>query len=112
MAVVAAPNRFALASGLFVSGLLVFTSAAATESPAVPARLGLCASCHGESGRALMKGTPHLAGQDVEYLKSALAAYKSGARDVAVMRAAVGALTATELDELANWYARQSPPLP
>jgi cytochrome c553 len=87
--------------------VLVFASAAVAQTPAKPARLGLCASCHGESGRALMKGTPHLAGQDLDYLKSALAAYRSGARDVAVMRAAVGALSLAELDDLAAWYAAQ-----
>lgn len=86
---------------------LVFASAAVAQTPAKPARLGLCASCHGESGRALMKGTPHLAGQDLDYLKSALAAYRSGTRDVAVMRAAVGALSPAELDDLAAWYAAQ-----
>lgn len=59
-----------------------------------------------------MKGTPHLAGQDLDYLKSALAAYKSGARDVAVMRAAVGAVSVAELDELAAWFAAQSPAPP
>ncbi|HSX61971.1 MAG TPA: c-type cytochrome [Tahibacter sp.] len=90
----------------------VLASAATAQPPAKPARLGLCASCHGESGRALMKGTPHLAGQDLEYLKTALAAYRSGARDVAVMRAAVGALTPAELDELAAWYAAQPPAPP
>jgi len=87
--------------------LFAFASAAVAQTPARPARLGLCASCHGESGRALMKGTPHLAGQDLDYLKSALAAYKSGARDVAVMRAAVGAVSLAELDELAAWFSAQ-----
>jgi len=87
---------------------LFAASAAVAEAPSRPARLGLCASCHGESGRSAIKGTPHLAGQDLDYLKSALAAYRSGARDVAVMRAAVGALTPAELDELAAWFAAQA----
>ena len=87
---------------------LFAASAAIAEAPARPTRLGLCASCHGESGRSAIKGTPHLAGQDLDYLKSALAAYRSGARDVAVMRAAVGALTPAELDELAVWFAAQA----
>lgn len=82
---------------------------AQAQAPAKPARLGLCAACHGESGRAPIKGTPHLAGQDLDYLKSALAAYRSGTRDVAVMRAAVGALSQAELDQLAAWYAQQPP---
>ena len=89
--------------------LSLFASLAAAQAPEKPARLGLCASCHGERGRAIMKGTPHLAGQDLDYLKTALAAYRSGARDVAVMRAAVGALSVAELDALAAWYAAQVP---
>ena len=87
---------------------LTAAAAARAESPAKPARLGLCAACHGEDGLARMKATPHLAGQDLDYLKLALAAYRSGARDVPVMRAAVGALTQAELDELAVWYAAQA----
>jgi cytochrome c553 len=87
---------------------LSVASAAVAEAPSRPARLGLCASCHGENGRSAIKGTPHLAGQDLDYLKSALAAYRSGARDVAVMRAAVGALTPAELDALAAWFAAQA----
>lgn len=102
----------AAALSLAVLGPFVLASAAFAQTPAKPARLGLCAACHGESGRALMKGTPHLAGQDLDYLKTALAAYRSGARDVAVMRAAVGALTADELDALAAWYAAQPPAPP
>lgn len=89
--------------------LSLFASLAVAQTPEKPARLGLCASCHGESGRAVMKGMPHLAGQDLDYLKTSLAAYRSGARDVAVMRAAVGALSVAELDALAAWYAAQSP---
>ncbi|UXI68855.1 c-type cytochrome [Tahibacter amnicola] len=97
---------------IFLVALAVFGTCAATaqadEVPR-PARLGLCASCHGEDGRSTQSGTPHLAGQDLEYLKTALAAYRSGQRDVAVMRAAVGALTPSELDALAAWYAARPP---
>jgi cytochrome c553 len=98
---------FAVLAVLAVPSL--FIAPAAAQNPARPARLGLCASCHGESGRSPLKGTPHLAGQDLDYLKSALAAYRSGARDVAVMRAAVGALSQSDLDALAAWYAAQPP---
>jgi len=71
-----------------------------------PQRLGLCASCHGENGRAAMPGTPHLAGQNLEYLRSAISQYRSGARDVAAMRAATGMLSATELEQVLQWYAQ------
>lgn len=92
--------------------LTLCASLASAQAPQKPARLGLCASCHGDTGRAPIRGMPHLAGQDLDYLKAALAAYRSGARDVAVMRAALGALTQAELDELAAWYAAQAPAAP
>lgn len=96
-----------LAQAAVAAALLLAAPLVLAQSPARPARLGLCAACHGESGRSAIKGTPHLAAQDLEYLKTALAAYRSGARDVAVMRAAVGALSQKDLDELAAWYAAQ-----
>jgi cytochrome c553 len=70
-----------------------------------PARLGLCAACHGADGHARIPGAPNLAGQNYTYLMNALHAYKSGARDVAVMRAATGPLSEAELQLLAHWYA-------
>jgi cytochrome c553 len=91
---------------------LFCASSYAAELPPKPARLGLCAACHGESGQAVAADAPHLAGQKQAYLRQALAAYRSGARDVAVMRAAVGALGESDLDQLATWYAAQSPGAP
>ena len=76
-----------------------------------PARLGLCASCHGEDGRALAPVTPNLAGQNLDYLRSAVLQYQSGARDVPMMRAALGMLGAADLERVLAWYA-QVPALP
>lgn len=87
---------------LFFTLALIATSAIA-ETP--PARLGLCAACHGTDGRARIPGAPNLAGQNYQYLLNALHAYKSGAREVAVMRAAIGPLSETELQQLARWYS-------
>lgn len=77
-----------------------------------PQRLGLCAACHGERGIATGKTIPNLAGQNLDYLRNALAQYQSGARDVAAMRAATGMLNATELDQMLRWYAVQQPAAP
>jgi cytochrome c553 len=85
---------------------LLATWLATTASAAPPpARLGLCAACHGADGRARIPGAPNLAGQNYQYLMSALHAYRSGARDVAVMRAAIGPLSETDLQQLAHWFA-------
>ncbi|HVB84292.1 MAG TPA: c-type cytochrome [Rhodanobacteraceae bacterium] len=83
------------------------TPVAAPMAP--PTRLGLCAACHGNDGIATLPGVPNLAGQRLDYLRQALADYRSGRRNVALMRAAIGPLTPAELDQLAAWYASRPP---
>ncbi len=88
-------------------------AAAAYAGPlAPPARLGLCAACHGEDGKARIPGAPNLAGQSQDYLLQALHAYRTGRRDAPVMRAAAGPLSEREMQDLARWYAAQSPCMP
>ena len=55
-----------------------------------------------------MPGVPNLAGQRLDYLRDALKQYRDGRRNVSVMRAAVGPISAAELDGLARWYSAQS----
>lgn len=88
--------------------VLLLAGASCVAAPVRPLRLGLCAACHGEDGRATQPGVPDLAGQRADYLRAALEQYRDGRRDVAVMRAAVGPLAAAELDALAAWYAAQA----
>ncbi len=80
------------------------------QPPPRPARLGLCAACHGETGHAVLPGAPNLAGQQLAYLRDALSQYRDGRRDVPVMRAAIGPLNRAELDALARWYSAQAAP--
>lgn len=82
------------------------------QAPAAPARLGLCAACHGTTGHASMPGVPHLAGQRLDYLREALKQYRDGRRKVPVMRSAIGPVSDAELDALARWYSAQSPQPP
>ncbi|HET6632162.1 MAG TPA: c-type cytochrome [Rhodanobacteraceae bacterium] len=84
-------------------------AAAIASPPAAPARLGLCAACHGRDGVAQVPGAPNLAGQRLDYLRNALAQYRDGRRDNPVMRSAIGPLSDAELDSLARWYAAQPP---
>jgi cytochrome c553 len=95
--------RFALLISL---SACVGTAAAA---PPRPAQLGLCVACHGEDGIARAPGTPHLAGQDEQYLVDALKQYRSGRRDAAAMRAVSGALSEADIAAFARWYAAQVP---
>jgi cytochrome c553 len=86
-----------------------FAIAQAAEAPAPPARLGLCAACHGEDGHARIPGAPNLAGQPYQYLLQALHEYRNGERNVPVMRAAAGPLTEKDMQALAHWFSAQSP---
>ena len=71
----------------------------------MPAKLGLCVGCHGAKGIASLSGYPHLAGQDLEYLRLAVAQYRDGGRVHAAMRASVSALTQDDLDSIVVYYA-------
>src|SRR5436305_10039069 len=92
-----------------LAGVLAAFSTNAQVAPlAAPAKLGLCAACHGERGVASGRTIPNLAGQNLEYLRLALAQYRSGARDVPAMRAATAMFNGTELDQVLQWYAAQT----
>ncbi|MFC5742720.1 c-type cytochrome [Dyella tabacisoli] len=82
---------------------------ALASAPVKPARLGLCAACHGETGMAQIPAAPHLAGQKADYLLEAMKQYRDGRRNVPLMRAAVGPMSDADLAELARWYSAQSP---
>jgi len=58
---------------------------------------------------AQIPGTPNLAGQRLDYLRKALKDYRDGARDVPLMRAAIGPVSDADLDQLARWYSAQTP---
>jgi cytochrome c553 len=67
-----------------------------------------CASCHGADGNSTIAGTPSLAGQQPQYLLTALAQYHRGARAPAVA-SMLRATGKAELESLALFYASQTP---
>ncbi|WP_199100642.1 c-type cytochrome [Dyella sp. ASV21] len=99
-----------MAFALAALPLLALALPAGAAAPPRPARLGLCAACHGETGVAQIPGAPHLAGQKLDYLREALKQYRDGRRNVPLMRAAIGPMSDADLDELARWYSAQMPP--
>ncbi len=107
------PMRSLLLAAGCLAACLPALAGAWTESaaglPPKPARLGLCAACHGETGMAQIPGAPNLAGQRLDYLRAALRHYRDGSRDVPLMRTAIGPVSDAELDELARWYSAQAP---
>ena len=92
-----------------LAALAGFAAFSTNAQDAAPAKLGLCAACHGQRGIATGTTIPHLAGQNLDYLRQAFAQYKSGARDVAAMRAAASMLGEAEADRVLQWYAAQAP---
>jgi len=68
-----------------------------------------CANCHGSDGNASGNEMPTLAGQDARYFVKAMEAYRQGDRKHEEMFAAVEALSDTEIDDLAAFYASQAP---
>jgi cytochrome c553 len=76
-----------------------------------PAQLGLCASCHGRDGIAVIADTPSLAGRDRDELLRAMKAYLDGTRDYPPMRAMLGPIRPADRERLADWFAAQAPPV-
>ncbi len=105
------PRRIAAPLRCLLAASLAWSMAASVQAaaPAKPARLGLCAACHGETGQAQIPGAPNLAGQKLDYLREALKQYRDGRRNVPLMRAAIGPMSDADLDELARWYSAQTP---
>lgn len=76
-------------------------------APARPGKLGLCSACHGVDGTSRTPGTPHLGGQDRQYLESALSDYRSGKRQHVPMTSLANTLQPRDIQALAAWYAAQ-----
>jgi cytochrome c553 len=95
-----------------VAAFVLVVPIAPLHAQTAPQRLGLCAACHGERGIATAKNVPNLAAQNLDYLRSAIEQYRSGARDVAAMRASIGMVSAAEIDTILQWYSAQSTPSP
>lgn len=92
----------AAASLLVLPGLAPAASIQAGKEKAAET----CASCHGPEGRESAAPTyPVLAGQHRDYLLHALKAYRSGARDNAVMAGIVSGLSERDMEDLAAWFA-------
>lgn len=98
-------------SRILIVGLFLWSAQIMAQNDAGPrpARLGLCAACHGEAGMGQAAGAPNLAGQREDYLRLALREYRDGRRAIPLMRAAIGPISEAELDQLAHWYSQQTP---
>lgn len=64
-----------------------------------------CAACHGQNGISVSPGWPTLAGQHEDYLVHALAQYRDGVRENAVMGPLAANLSDADIAALAAWFA-------
>lgn len=110
-------RQLAYAAGAAV--LLSYGGGAAAQAPAKPdAAKGqstasqVCAACHAADGNSAAPVNPKLAGQFYEYLRKQLVNFKAedgkkAARDNAVMAGMVANLSATDVQNVAAYYASQ-----
>ena len=80
------------------------TGALAADLPA-PAKLSLCATCHGPQGLSVTPDAPHLAAQPKAYLEQQLRAFRDGKRVHEVMNVVAKPLTDAQIDAFAAWYS-------
>ncbi|HUN68738.1 MAG TPA: c-type cytochrome [Burkholderiales bacterium] len=85
---------------------------AAGDAAAGKKAAGACAGCHGETGVAADPANPSLAGQDAQYLATAIQAYKDGNRKDETMKGVVASLNDAAIKNLAAFYAAQQPQAP
>lgn len=95
-------------AGLFALGATAPTLVAAADAEAGKAKAAVCAACHGKDGVAAIPGYPNLAGQNEQYLVSALKAYKNKQRSggqAAIMQGQATGLSDEDIANLAAYYA-------
>ncbi len=87
-----------------VSLMGILSSVQAADIDAGKEKVAACAGCHGADGMATQPAYPNLAGQNAEYLVSAMKAYQSGDRNHAIMKAMVASLSETDIENIAAYY--------
>jgi cytochrome c553 len=85
---------------------------AAGDAAAGQALAQSCAACHGAEGISGNPSSPSLAGQDAQYLVSALKGYRDGSRGNTTMKALAASLDDTAIKNLAAYYAGLQPQRP
>ena len=71
-----------------------------------------CSSCHGPQGHSISPGTPHLAGQSMDYFTRAIQSYASGERHHPMMTMLATTLSAEMVTSLAEWYSQRRAAMP
>ncbi len=96
----------AVAAAIFAPAVLAQGDAAVGE-----AKSALCATCHGTDGNSELAINPKIAGQNARYLIKQMRDFQSGARPGPIMAAMVVNLSDEDIEDLAAYYAAQTPTL-
>lgn len=88
-----------------LSGSLLEPALAGDVAAARAKVQALCQNCHGVDGVALIPGAANLSGQQREYLRAQLRAFRSGSRQEAQMSVVAKTLTDADIENLSDWYS-------
>ncbi len=87
---------------VFVGALLMVGFVAFAKEPA---KLAVCAACHGKNGMGTQPKYPHLAGQQKVYMVTQLKAFKAGERKNPEMQPMAAMLSDADMEELSAYYS-------
>ena len=98
-------NVIGLIIGL-LTAVAVIPAVQAADIEAGKAKVAtVCAACHGAAGVSVSDAIPNLAAQRAGYLEAQLKALKDGTRKNAIMNAMAAQLSATEITDVAAYFA-------
>jgi len=87
---------------VFILATVAYVRAGDVE--AGKAKAATCEACHGTDGISTMSSSPNLAGQQEEYLISALKSYRDGTRKNEIMMSMMESFSDEDIENLAAYY--------
>jgi cytochrome c553 len=97
---------------LVIAGVVLAASSSAAQaapSAALNAKFGVCFSCHGADGHAVLPTYPNLAGQNKDYLVQTLREFRDGTRPNPIMGPLAKPLSNSDIDQIAMYFANIKP---
>jgi len=98
-------SRRVISGFAFTAMALFAIDPAGADVAAGKTKAAMCAVCHGLNGVAKNPDAPNLAGDNANYLRKQLHAFKSGARQDPQMSIIAGGLSDDDIANLAAWYS-------
>jgi thiosulfate dehydrogenase len=90
---------------LFLAVAAILLMPLPAHSAPRPAKVAICAACHGAQGRGGKGIYPRLAGQPAAYLTRQLDAFRAGLRKNALMSPVAASLTTDDIHELTGYFS-------